>query len=39
MNNLLAYCGLVDVRLSASEKDLPVTETQNFGLLSEMLKQ
>ena len=25
MNNLLSYCGLVDARISASEKDLPVT--------------
>jgi len=24
MNNLLSYCGLVEVRISASEKDLPV---------------
>ena len=24
MSNLLSYCGLVDARLSASEKDLPV---------------
>jgi hypothetical protein len=24
MNNLLSYCGLVDARISASEKDLPV---------------
>ena len=24
MSNLLPYCGLVDVRISASEKDLPV---------------
>ena len=24
MNNLLSYCGLVDPRISASEKDLPV---------------
>ena len=24
MNNLLSYCGLVDVRICASEKDLPV---------------
>ena len=24
MNNLLSYCGLVDARKSASEKDLPV---------------
>ena len=25
MNNLLSYFGLVDARISASEKDLPVT--------------
>jgi hypothetical protein len=25
MTNLLSYCGLVDARISASEKDLPVT--------------
>ena len=24
MCNLLSYCGLVDARISASEKDLPV---------------
>ena len=24
MNNLLTYCGLVDPRISASDKDLPV---------------
>ena len=24
MTNLLSYCGLVDARISASEKDLPV---------------
>ena len=24
MNNLLSYCGLVDARISYSEKDLPV---------------
>ena len=24
MNNLLSYCRLVDARISASEKDLPV---------------
>ena len=28
MNNLLLYCGLVDARISASEKDLYV---QNIG--------
>ena len=27
MNNLLSHCGLVEVRITASEKDLPVTET------------
>ena len=27
MNNLLSYCGLVDARISASEKDLPVKES------------
>ena len=25
MNNLLSYCGLVDPKISASDKDLPVT--------------
>ena len=25
MNNLLSYCGLVDVRINAPDKDLPVT--------------
>ena len=25
MNNLSSYCGLVDARISASDKDLPVT--------------
>ena len=32
MNNLLSYCGLVDARISASEKDLPVTNNFNFEL-------
>ena len=26
MNNLSSYCGLVDARISASEKDLPVIQ-------------
>ena len=26
MNNLLSYCGLVDARISASEKDLTVNQ-------------
>ena len=25
MSNLLSYCGLVELRISASEKDLPVS--------------
>ena len=29
MNNLLSYCGLVDSRISASDKDLPVSTRQN----------
>ena len=29
MNNLLAYCGLIDARIGASEKDLPVTNGHN----------
>jgi hypothetical protein len=29
MNNLLSYCGLVDPRISASDKDLPVTKSSN----------
>ena len=27
MNNLLSYCVLVDTRISASERDLPVQES------------
>ena len=27
MNNLWSYCGLVDPRISASDKDLPVRQT------------
>ena len=30
MNNLLSYCGLVVARISASEKDLPVTGQEFF---------
>ena len=32
MNNLLSYCGLVDARISASGKDLPVTLTKRTNL-------
>jgi hypothetical protein len=30
MNNLLSYCGLVDARISASEKDLSVKIGTHF---------
>ena len=33
MNNILSYCGLVDARISASEKDLPVYNTHVFGYM------
>jgi hypothetical protein len=26
MNNLLSYCGLIDLRMSASDKNLPVQD-------------
>ena len=29
MNNLLSYCGLVDAKIRASDKDLPVTQANN----------
>ena len=32
MNNLLSYCGLVDTRTSASEKDLPVLHPNNVEM-------
>ena len=31
MNNLLLYCGLVDARISASEKDLHVKNSSEFS--------
>ena len=33
MNNLLSNCGLVDARISASEKDLPVLQTYMSDML------
>ena len=30
MNNLLSYCGLVEARISASEKDLPVPYQRGY---------
>ena len=36
MNNLLSYCGLVDAKIRASDKDLPVNKQiedfSNFGM-------
>ena len=39
MNNLLSFCGLVDARISASEKDLPVkvSKFQNEFIKSSFL--
>ena len=39
MNNLLSYCGLVDARISASEKHLPVISTFARGFSSLVLKR
>jgi hypothetical protein len=30
MNNILSYCRLVDARISASERDLPVLQLVSF---------
>ena len=30
MNNLLSYCGLVDAKIRASDKDLPVQRCTAF---------
>ena len=38
MNNLLSYCGLVDARISASEKDLPVQASVCIYYLPEVSK-
>ena len=35
MNNLLSYCGLVDAKIRASDKDLPVTTPKPLeGMIS-----
>ena len=39
MNNLLSYCGLVDARISASNKDLPVFFHTFFVLMYFHLQQ
>ena len=31
MNNLLPYCGLVDAKIKASDKDLPVHFKMHYG--------
>ena len=30
MNNLLSYCGLIDAKIRASDKDLPVKKNANL---------
>ena len=37
MDNLLSYCGLVDPKISASDKDLPVLGAQDFKCDSKMI--
>ena len=32
MNNLLSHCGLVDAKIGASDKDLPVPKLSNMIL-------
>ena len=34
MNNLSPYCGLVDTRISASDKDLPVIHIEPESMIS-----
>ena len=33
MNNLSSYCGLVDAKIGASLKELPVKDEQKVGIL------
>ena len=35
MNNLLSYCGLVDAKIRASDKDLPVDTVKSNGKISQ----
>ena len=39
MNSLLSYCGLVDRRKRASDKDLPVTKMSKLNSLSKNRKR
>ena len=32
MNNLLSYCGLIDAKIRASDKDLPVTKGKESAM-------
>ena len=34
MNNLLSFCGLVDVRINASDKDLPVQTKESEKIMA-----
>ena len=34
MNNLSSYCGLVDAKISASDKDLPVVRPKHWWVMS-----
>ena len=34
MNNLSSYCGLVDAKIRASDKDLPVRSPDSYLVLS-----
>ena len=37
MNNLLSYCGLVDAKILASDKDLPVRSSDISGTLDSQI--
>ena len=40
MNNLLSYCGLIHVRINASDKDLPVqSSAQEEAILKTVLDE
>ena len=39
MNNLSSYCGLVDAKIRASDKDLPVTLLSLDRFFSELLEE
>ena len=39
MNNLSSYCGLVDAKIRASDKDLPVHEIDEISCENTILKK